>query len=152
MGHNPPRALKAVAGKVRLQGTDVLKQPANGLRRLRGEKMAMIVQEPMTALNPVMKVGEQIGEVLQIHSDLGLGKRRARVLETMRDVKLPEPETLYHAYQHKLSGGKSQRIMIEMAQNGRESCRESVGQYVKLAVVAGKLQKKKKIMKSQQTM
>src|SRR3546814_1052958 len=82
---NPPRALKAVAGQVLLQGTDVLKQPAHGLRRLRGEKMAMIFQEPMTALNPVMKVGEQIGEVLQIHSDLGLGKRRARVLETMRD-------------------------------------------------------------------
>src|SRR3546814_16580122 len=115
MGHNPPRALKAVAGKVRLQGTDVLKQPANGLRRLRGEKMAMIVQEPMTALNPVMKVGEQIGEVLQIHSDLGLGKRRARVLETMRGVNLPEPETLYHAYPHQLSGGQRQRIMIAMA-------------------------------------
>src|SRR3546814_9742872 len=60
MGLNPPRALKAVAGQVLLQGTDVLKQPAHGLRRLRGEKMAMIFQEPMTALNPVMKVGEQI--------------------------------------------------------------------------------------------
>src|SRR3546814_326309 len=115
MGLNPPRALKAVAGQVLLQGTDVLKQPAHGLRRLRGEKMAMIFQEPMTALNPVMKVGEQIGEVLQIHSDLGLGKRRARVLETMRDVNLPEPETLYHAYPHQLSGGQRQRIMIAMA-------------------------------------
>src|SRR3546814_18360742 len=53
--------------------------------------------------------------VLQIHSDLGLGKRRARVLETMRDVNLPEPETLYHAYPHQLSGGQRQRIMIAMA-------------------------------------
>src|SRR3546814_18436698 len=79
MGLNPPRALKAVAGQVLLQGTDVLKQPAHGLRRLRGEKMAMIFQEPMTALNPVMKVGEQIGEVLQIHSDLGLGNRKSVV-------------------------------------------------------------------------
>src|SRR3546814_17033417 len=109
---NPPRALKAVAGQVLLQGTDVLKQPAHGLRRLRGEKMAMIFQEPMTALNPVMKVGEQIGEVLQIHSDLGLGKRRARVLEKMRDVNLPEPEPLYPPYPHQ--------------QIGRASCRERV--------------------------
>src|SRR3546814_17818113 len=101
MGLNP-RTLKAVAGQVLLQGVDVLKQPTRGLRRLRGEKMAMIFQEPMTALNPVMKVGEQIGEMLQIHSGLGAAKRRARILEARRDVSLPEPEK----------------------QLGRESCRE----------------------------
>jgi len=115
MGLNPPRALKAVAGEVLLQGVDVLKQSTRSMRRLRGEKMAMIFQEPMTALNPVMKVGEQINEMLQIHTDLGTAKRRARVLETMRDVKLPEPERLYHAYPHQLSGGQRQRIMIAMA-------------------------------------
>ncbi|HEY9548542.1 MAG TPA: ABC transporter ATP-binding protein [Kiloniellaceae bacterium] len=114
MGLNP-RTLKAVAGQVLLQGVDVLKQPTRGLRRLRGEKMAMIFQEPMTALNPVMKVGDQIGEVLQIHSGLAPAKRRARILEAMRDVSLPEPEKLYHAYPHQLSGGQRQRIMIAMA-------------------------------------
>src|SRR3546814_1594538 len=109
------RTLKAVAGQMLLQGVDVLKQPTRGLRRLRGEKMAMIFQEPMTALNPVMKVGDQIGEVLQIHSGLAPAKRRARILEAMRDVSLPEPEKLYHAYPHQLSGGQRQRIMIAMA-------------------------------------
>src|SRR3546814_18892718 len=77
--------------------------------------MAMIFQEPMTALNPVMKVGEQIGEVLQIHSGLAPAKRRARILEAMRDVSLPEPEKLYHAYPPQLSGGQRQRIMIALA-------------------------------------
>jgi len=115
MGLNPKRSLKAVAGEILLQGVDVLKQSTRGLRRLRGEKMAMIFQEPMTALNPVMKVGEQIAEMLEIHSDLGPAKRRARVLEAMRDVNLPEPQSLYHTYPHQLSGGQRQRIMIAMA-------------------------------------
>src|SRR3546814_19665132 len=84
MGLNPPRALKAVTGQVLLPGTDVLKQPAHGLRRLRGAKMAMIFQEPMTALNPVMKVGEQLGEVTQSHRELGLGQRPPRVRGTKR--------------------------------------------------------------------
>src|SRR3546814_12444980 len=77
--------------------------------------MAMIFQEPMTALNPVMKVGEQIGEVLQIHSGLAPAKRRARSLEAMRDVSLPEPEKLYHAYPHPLSAHQPQRSMSAMA-------------------------------------
>jgi peptide/nickel transport system ATP-binding protein len=115
MGLNPPRALRAVAGEVLLQGVDVLKQSIPAMRRLRGEKMAMIFQEPMTALNPVMKVGEQIGEMLEIHTGLGPAKRRARVLEAMRDVNLPEPASLYHSYPHQLSGGQRQRIMIAMA-------------------------------------
>jgi peptide/nickel transport system ATP-binding protein len=115
MGLNPPRALKAVAGQVLLQGVDVLKQSTRGMRRLRGEKMAMVFQEPMTALNPVMKVGEQVAEMLEIHRELDAAQRRARVLETMRDVNLPEPGRLYHAYPHQLSGGQRQRIMIAMA-------------------------------------
>ena len=115
MGLNPPRALKAVAGEVLLQGVDVLKQSPRAMRRLRGEKMGMIFQEPMTALNPVMKVGDQVAEMLEIHSDLGGAQRRARVLETLRDVNLPEPERLFHAYPHQLSGGQRQRIMIAMA-------------------------------------
>ncbi|WP_246479242.1 ABC transporter ATP-binding protein [Kaustia mangrovi] len=115
MGLNPPRALKPVAGEVMVQGIDVLKQSTRAMRRLRGEKMAMIFQEPMTALNPVIKVGEQISEMLEIHTDLSPSDRRKRVLETMGDVNLPEPEKLYHSYPHQLSGGQRQRIMIAMA-------------------------------------
>ncbi|MEM1266167.1 MAG: ABC transporter ATP-binding protein [Pseudomonadota bacterium] len=115
MGLADARALRPVAGTVELEGEDLLGATPARLRKLRGEKMAMIFQEPMTALNPVARVGDQIGEVLEIHSDLSASERRARVLAAMEDVHLPEPEKLYASYPHQLSGGQRQRIMIAMA-------------------------------------
>jgi peptide/nickel transport system ATP-binding protein len=110
-----PRELSATAGTVALQGEDVLAATPARLRDLRGTRMAMIFQEPMTALNPVMRVGEQIAEVLEIHADLSEANRRQRVLQVMRSVHLPEPERLIDVYPHQLSGGQRQRIMIAAA-------------------------------------
>ncbi len=110
-----PRELTPEAGEVRLEGEDVLKATTARLRALRGTRMAMIFQEPMTALNPVMKVGDQIAEVLEIHTDLSQADRRQRVMEIMRAVQLPEPERLIGAYPHQISGGQRQRIMIAAA-------------------------------------
>ena len=115
MGLIPRRDLKPVAGQARLLGEDLLTKSEAQLRKLRGERMAMIFQEPMTALNPVMKVGDQISEMLEIHTDMDKAARLKRVVEVMRDVNLPEPERLVHSYPHQLSGGQRQRIMIAMA-------------------------------------
>jgi peptide/nickel transport system ATP-binding protein len=110
-----PRELQAKSGRVLLGGEDVLKATPARLRALRGMRMAMIFQEPMTALNPVMTVGEQIAEVLEIHTGLSHADRRQRVLEIMRAVHLPEPERLIDVYPHQISGGQRQRIMIAAA-------------------------------------
>jgi peptide/nickel transport system ATP-binding protein len=110
-----PRELQAKAGVALLEGEDVLKATTQRLRALRGTRMAMIFQEPMTALNPVMTVGDQIAEVLEIHTDLSQADRRQRVAEIMRAVQLPEPERLIDVYPHQISGGQRQRIMIAAA-------------------------------------
>ncbi|TQV76376.1 ABC transporter ATP-binding protein [Denitrobaculum tricleocarpae] len=115
MGLIPRKDLTPVAGEILLQGDELLTKSETELRRLRGERMAMIFQEPMTALNPVMKVGEQIAEMLEIHSPMNAQARNQRVLEVMKDVSLPEPEQLFHSFPHQLSGGQRQRIMIAMA-------------------------------------
>lgn len=110
-----PSALKATGGATLLQGENTLQASKNRLRDLRGTKMAMIFQEPMTALNPVTKVGEQIGEVLEIHTSLSASERRKRAIEIMEAVHLPDPEKMVDAFPHQLSGGQRQRIMIAMA-------------------------------------
>ncbi|WP_366556414.1 ABC transporter ATP-binding protein [Aquibaculum sediminis] len=115
MGLLPRKQLTPTAGEILLQGEDILHKSPAALRRLRGAKMSMIFQEPMTALNPVMPCGEQIEEVLQIHTDMGPRQRLARVLEVMDAVRLPEPERLRKSYPHQLSGGQRQRIMIAAA-------------------------------------
>ena len=115
MGLLPPGQLSVAAGRVLLEGDELLTKSPAEMRRIRGHRMAMIFQEPMTALNPVMRVGDQIAEVLDIHSDLTDGERRERVLEVMRSVHLPEPERMIDVYPHQLSGGQRQRIMIAAA-------------------------------------
>ncbi len=94
---------------------DITHAPLQRLRALRATRMAMIFQEPMTALNPVMTCGDQIDEVLQQHSNLSAEQRRAKVLATVREVLLPDPQRMVASYPHQLSGGQRQRIMIAMA-------------------------------------
>jgi len=115
MGLLPPGQLTATAGRVLLEGEDLLLKSPAEMRRIRGDRIAMIFQEPMTALNPVMRVGDQIAEVLDIHTRLGERERRARVLDVMQSVYLPEPERMIDVYPHQLSGGQRQRIMIAAA-------------------------------------
>ena len=115
MGLLPPGQLTPTAGKILLEGDDLLAKSPAELRRMRGDRMAMIFQEPMTALNPVMRVGEQIEEVLSIHTDLDMRERRTRALEVMSAVQLPDVENLIDVYPHQLSGGQRQRIMIAAA-------------------------------------
>ena len=110
-----PRTLKVAGGAILLQGEDITHAPASRLRELRATRMSMVFQEPMTALNPVMTCGEQIDEVLSEHTQLSPTERRAKILATIREVSLPEPERIYASYPHQLSGGQRQRIVIAMA-------------------------------------
>ncbi|WP_222425825.1 ABC transporter ATP-binding protein [Vreelandella titanicae] len=115
MGLLPPGALVAQSGRIRLAGEDVLTATPAKLLSLRGRHMAMIFQEPMTALNPVLSVGRQLDEVLCQHTSQTGPQRRARVLEVFEQVHLPDVERIYASYPHQLSGGQRQRIMIAMA-------------------------------------
>ncbi|GAC1329600.1 MAG: ABC transporter ATP-binding protein [Beijerinckiaceae bacterium] len=111
-----PRGLKPVAGSILVAGEDTLKASRAHLRELRGNRMAMIFQEPMTALNPVLQVGDQIEEALRWHARERLrGATRQRVLELMESVGLPDPALLSRSYPHQISGGQRQRVMIAMA-------------------------------------
>lgn len=111
----PPGSYRIHSGQVTLMGDDILGATEKEMRDIRGRKVAMIFQEPMTALNPVLTVGRQIDEVLQTHTDLGAAQRHARVLDALAQVHLPDIARVYDAYPHQLSGGQRQRIMIAMA-------------------------------------
>ena len=115
MGLLPKGQLTRAAGSIRLEGREITGLAPEELRRLRGQRMSMIFQEPMTALNPVERVGEQIGEVLEIHTGVPAAERRRRVLDVMRAVQLPDVERMIDAYPHQLSGGQRQRVMIAAA-------------------------------------
>ncbi len=105
-------------GAVRLQGEDLLALPEAAMRDVRGRRMAMIFQEPMTSLNPVFTVGEQIGEVLGRHLGLRGEAMRSRVLALLDAVGIPDPARRFGEYPHQLSGGMKQRVMIAMALAG----------------------------------
>ncbi|MCW5751884.1 MAG: ABC transporter ATP-binding protein [Alphaproteobacteria bacterium] len=110
-----PRSVSIAGGSIHLDGTDLLALSRTQMRELRGRRISMIFQEPMTALNPLMRVGRQIEEILEAHTDLDQRQRTERVLELMHAVELPEPGQLRHAYPFRLSGGQRQRVMIAMA-------------------------------------
>jgi peptide/nickel transport system ATP-binding protein len=105
-----------VEGRIAFDGRDLVALPAEEMRRLRGREIAMIFQEPMTALNPVMPVGEQIAEAVRVHQrELSRSQVRDKVLEAMHAVALPDPAGRYGDYPHQFSGGQRQRILIAMA-------------------------------------
>ena len=109
----PPQA--RVAGEINLAGRNLLALPEEEVRNLRGLKMAMIFQEPMTALNPVMRVGDQIAEAVLAHERVSKKEAMQRAIAAMTDVALREPDRLARDYPHQLSGGMRQRVMIAMA-------------------------------------
>ncbi len=115
MGLLPKKSLKVSGGSIKLAGEEVTAASDRRLRQLRATTMAMIFQEPMTALNPVIPVGRQIDEVLRTHTTLDARTRRQRILAMMEQVRLPDVERIFASYPHRLSGGQRQRIMIAMA-------------------------------------
>lgn len=110
-----PQALKPSQGEIRFDGHDLLKLSKRAHSNLRGRRMAMIFQEPMSALNPCYTVGDQIEEMFQQHTDLGASERKARTIKLLEEVHLPDPPRVYNSYPHQLSGGQRQRIVIAMA-------------------------------------
>ncbi|WPB55149.1 ABC transporter ATP-binding protein [Xylophilus sp. GOD-11R] len=115
MGLLPRPHVEPVAGSILFDGQDLLKLDENQLRTLRGRRMGMVFQEPMTALNPVMRIGDQIAEVFDAHIDLSAAEKRARIVAALADVGLPEPEVLIDSYPFRLSGGQRQRVIIACA-------------------------------------
>ena len=115
MGLLPKKSLAVTGGSIQLVGEDIRDASDRRLRQLRATTMAMIFQEPMTALNPVIPVGRQIDEVLRTHTSMDARARRQRILAMMEQVRLPDVERIFSSYPHRLSGGQRQRIMIAMA-------------------------------------
>ena len=104
-----------IAGQVRFLGRDLLKLPEAEMRKLRGNDISMIFQEPMTSLNPVLTIGRQIGETLRLHQGMDAGQAEARAVEMLTLVGIPAPGRRVREYPHQLSGGMRQRVMIAMA-------------------------------------
>lgn len=104
----------ATADRMEFNGTDLLLLPARAMRKLRGARLSMVMQDPKFSLNPVMRIGEQIGEVMIFHMKMTTQARRAKVMDTLRAVRIDDPERVYNLYPHEVSGGMGQRIMIAM--------------------------------------
>ena len=115
MGLVPRPPGRIAGGEILFEGVDLLKLDAEALRDLRGARMAMIFQEPMTSLNPAYTVGEQIVEGILRHQAIDRAAARAKAIEMLRLVRIPAPEQRFDEYPHKLSGGMRQRAMIAMA-------------------------------------
>ncbi|HUB11831.1 MAG TPA: ABC transporter ATP-binding protein [Acetobacteraceae bacterium] len=110
-----PRTGRVVGGSVRFESRDLLALPEPQMRQIRGNLIGMIFQEPMTSLNPVHTIGEQVAEAARIHQDIGRAAARARAEEVLRLVRIPDPTRRLRDYPHQFSGGMRQRAMIAMA-------------------------------------
>ncbi len=109
----PPQA--STSGRIVFSGADLLSLPDQDMRRIRGARASMIFQEPMTALNPVMRVGDQVAEAVLAHNRLSKSEAWQRAIAGLREVAIPEPDRRARDYPHQLSGGQRQRVMIAMA-------------------------------------
>ncbi len=110
---SPPGYIEA--GRILLDGVDLLTLDDNAMRKIRGESISMIFQEPMTSLNPVFRVGDQIGEVFRVHRDMSKSEAQAAAVEMLTKVGIPSPGKRVRDYPHQMSGGMRQRVMIAMA-------------------------------------
>jgi peptide/nickel transport system ATP-binding protein len=110
---NPPGRI--VGGEILLEGTDLLTLDEARMRQIRGNRISMIFQEPMTSLNPVIRIGDQISEAVRLHRAMSAKEAWAKAVEMLRLVRIPEPARRAHEYPHQLSGGMRQRAMIAMA-------------------------------------
>ncbi|MBI2466425.1 MAG: ABC transporter ATP-binding protein, partial [Candidatus Rokubacteria bacterium] len=110
-----PPAGRIAGGQVLYKGRDLLTLSEEEMRRIRGREIAMVFQEPMTSLNPVLSIGRQLTEGLEIHLALSLADARARAVELLATVGIPDPERRLAQYPHQFSGGMRQRMMIAMA-------------------------------------
>lgn len=110
-----PRKQCDYSGKILLDGTDLLHADRESLRKIQGRDIGVVFQEPQTSLDPLMKIGPQVEEVLRIHTRLDRAERRRLAVEAMAAVELPEVEAVYKKYPHQLSGGMLQRVMIAAA-------------------------------------
>ena len=106
---------KVTGGKISLCGQEITQLPEKERRRLRGAEISMIFQEPMTSLNPVVRVGRQVDEAVRLHTNCTRAEAKQKTLDMFREVEIPEPEARYDCYPHQLSGGLRQRVMIAMA-------------------------------------
>jgi peptide/nickel transport system ATP-binding protein len=115
MGLVPQPPGRIAGGEIRFDGTNLLELPAAAMRELRGDRISMIFQEPMSSLNPAFTVGEQIVEGILCHRRIGREAAKAHAIEMLRRVRIPSPERRFDDYPHRLSGGMRQRAMIAMA-------------------------------------
>ena len=115
LGLIPQGAGRIVGGSIKFEGTELTALPEREMRRIRGNRISMIFQEPMTSLNPVLTVGDQIAETLQIHQNLDRRAAWKRAIEMLALVRIAEPQRRAGEYPHQLSGGMRQRVMIAIA-------------------------------------
>lgn len=110
---DPPGEI--AGGSILLEGRDILAIPEGAMRRVRGNEISIVFQEPLASLNPVFTCGEQVREAISLHQKLGRRESKARAIEMLRLVRIPDPEKRYGDYPHQMSGGMRQRVMIAMA-------------------------------------
>ena len=110
-----PRRRAEIDGHIRLDGKEIFRCTEKELRQIQGDDLSVVFQEPMTSLNPLLRVGRQVEESLRVHTKLTAKERKLLALEALEQVELPDPEAVYHKYPHQMSGGMLQRAMIAAA-------------------------------------